>query len=231
MNAYNEREQALLRMYTAHKLGCTSECERCRQQNQLTWLPTSAWFVGNQFSSDPHRLLFVGKSARGNPGTQTEFFSNVFEDGRKLWYKSWPYWSYTRAIVRQLYGDDSAEHVAFTNVVKCNNSIVGDQTTDSMKRSCILQNGFIGEEIKLICPKTLIFYTGYGYDGYIKSMFDSFAAVTDTTIPNGKVTIPWLEAEVSLNGRKIHLLRTAHPQNKNKEDFVQSICDWVNRLD
>lgn len=230
MEFYNTKEQALLTMYKIRQLGCDKTCKQCRQQNQLEWLPTSAWFVGDLFDSDKYKLLFIGKSARGNPGNKNESFSNVFEDGRKLWNKSWPYWSYTREIVQKLYGDDSAEHIAFTNIVKCNNSLTGDKTTDSMKQYCITQNGFIKNEINILKPNIIIFYTGYNYDTYIHTIFDKFEPTIDSTIANGKVNIPWLETTVQLNGKNMYLLRTAHPQNKNKEDFVNAIVNWIYKL-
>ena len=230
MKIHNKQEQELLTIYTTNHLGCNNICYQCQQQNKLDWLPISAWFVGNQFYSDKYKILFIGKSARGTLGNKFEYFSNVFNDGRKLWNKSWPYWSYTRTIVQKLYGDDSAEHIAFTNVVKCNKSLTGDKTTDSMKQYCITQNGFIKNEINILKPNIIIFYTGYNYDTYIHTIFDKFEPIIDSTIANGKVTIPWLEAAVQLNGKNMHLLRTAHPQNKNKEDFVNAIVNWIYKL-
>lgn len=224
---YNELELQLLNKYENAGLGCNKICVNCRKQNGLTWLPTTAWFVGSKLKDNPHQVLFVGKSARGNPGNNLATYSNVFDDGRKLWNCSWPYWSYTRTIVQQLFGDDSAEHIALSNIVKCNDSLSGDKTTPSMKQSCIVQNHFVREEIRIIQPTEIVFYTGRGYDEYLCSLFDKFDVIVDKTIPNGKVQIPWLEANAQINGKSMRVLRTAHPQNKNKEDFVNAVCNWV----
>lgn len=156
------------------ELGTCKICEECHKKERLS-LPIGCWCVGSDFNKTSKRILFVGKNARNNPGTIEDGFRNPFQYTREsLWNKSWPYWSYTRAITLRIFGDDSIEHIAFTNIVKCNNSGGKDTTSDFVKSNCILNLKVLQQELKVIHPTHVIFYTSWYYDDYIPNVFDRY---------------------------------------------------------
>lgn len=139
------------------ELGTCKICEECHKKEHLS-LPIGCWCVGSDFNKTSKRILFVGKNARNNPGTIEDGFRNPFQYTREsLWNKSWPYWSYTRAITQRIFGDDSIEHIAFTNIVKSNNSGGKDTTSDFVKSNCILNLKVLQQELKVIHPTHIIF--------------------------------------------------------------------------
>ena len=157
MRYFNETEKRLAERYHHMELGTCKICEECHKKEHLS-LPIGCWCVGSDFNKTSKRILFVGKNARNNPGTIEDGFRNPFQYTREsLWNKSWPYWSYTRAITQRIFGDDSIEHIAFTNIVKCNNSGGKDTTSDFVKSNCILNLKVLQQELKVIHPTHIIF--------------------------------------------------------------------------
>ena len=174
MRYFNETEKRLAERYHHMELGTCKICEECHKKEHLS-LPIGCWCVGSDFNKTSKRILFVGKNARNNPGTIEDGFRNPFQYTREsLWNKSWPYWSYTRAITQRIFGDDSIEHIAFTNIVKCNNSGGKDTTSDFVKSNCILNLKVLQQELKVIHPTHIIFYTAWYYDDYIPNVFDRY---------------------------------------------------------
>lgn len=226
----NETENKLLEMYYNIHLGDCDICKLCHQEENLS-MPVSSWFVGKDFFQSPKRILFVGKNARGYQDEKCDVFQNVFRDGRDLWQtkKSWPYWGYTSEITKKIFGDDSPEHIAFTNIVKCNGSHDRDTTSDAVKKRCIMELRVLSNEIMVIRPTHVIFYTAWGYDTYIPKVFDSFEVRVDTKKTVGAKTMPWLEADAEINDTKVCVLRIGHPERKEKENFVNLICEWINQ--
>lgn len=229
MEYYNEVEKRILELYKKIELGNSEICRNCRLNCDLS-LPVGCWCVGNHFFEHEKRVLFVGKNARGNPGKVCGTFRNSYEVTRDyLWERSWPYWSYTGAITEALFGEDSPEHIAFTNIVKCNDSPDVDTTSDFVKEHCIKQLKVLRYEIEIIKPTHIIFYTSWDYDNYIGDVFDEFAIKSNTQKKVGRKNMPWLEANASINQRDLKVLRIGHPERKKKEDFVNCVVDWVNK--
>ena len=138
MATHNQTEEKLLAMYERIGMGTCPSCRSCHGAITNLSPPITAWGVGNNFCNERKKILFVGKNARGYfPKPMNGNFHEVFNDGRQLWQGSWAYWSYTREITKKIFGDDSFEHIAFTNLVKCNDSPDKDTTTDSIKSNCI----------------------------------------------------------------------------------------------
>ena len=90
--------------------------------------------------------------------------------------------------------------------MKCNNSPDKDTTSDLVKRNCICYLKVFSEEVKIIRPTHIIFYTNRYYDAYIPHAFDTFKRLTETQKKIGKKNIPWDNAEATIEGLK--LLRT-----------------------
>ena len=208
-------------------------CSACRAENPSLSLPVGAWFVGIQFEHQSRRVLFVGKNARGQPGQTTENFLCEFSYAREeLWTKSWPYWSYTRAISLRLFGNDSPENIAFTNLIKCNDSDTLDTTTPHTMECCIRRLQIFRKEVAIIRPTHIVFYTGRGYDRFLlesPGIFDRLTITRDTVLPVGKKSGPWLEADALLDGHFFRVLRTGHPERLKKDAFTAAIAHWVNK--
>lgn len=227
MRYFNETEKRLAERYHHMELGTCKICEECHKKEHLS-LPIGCWCVGSDFNKTSKRILFVGKNARNNPGTIEDGFRNPFQYTREsLWNKSWPYWSYTRAITQRIFGDDSIEHIAFTNIVKCNNSGGKDTTSDFVKSNCILNLKVLQQELKVIHPTHIIFYTAWYYDDYIPNVFDRYNIHYNGFKDIGKRKMPWQEAISTLGNQTFHVLRVGHPQCKKKSDFVYEISKWL----
>ena len=229
MSVHNIIEQNLLVMYNKLALGTSSVCAKCKEINGSLSNPVGCWLVGNKFQQQKKKILFVGKNARGYFDEPTG--EKVFDDGRDLWNNGWAYWSYTAEVVMNIFGEDSPEYIAFTNIVKCNNSPDIDTTSNSMKEYCILKMRTLYNEIGIIKPTHIIFYTGKDYDDFIPNIFDEYTIVHDGIKPVGKRNMPWREAAARIDNFKFHVLRIWHPERKKKDDYVSAICDWINRND
>lgn len=225
----NSKEKCLLELYRELHFGQNPVCQKCRKEGTALSRPIGAWLIGNEFYTHNTRVLFVGKNARGEMDEPDRGFQTAFKVSRELWNKPWPYWSYTRAITQRLYGNDSIENIAFTNIVKCNDSEREDTTSDHTKNCCICELKVIGKEIAIIEPTHIIFYTSWWYDEYIHSIFDEFNIMKDTKISIGNGEMPWLEANGSLEGKNIKVLRIGHPQGKNKSEYVSAVAEWIEK--
>ena len=227
MRYFNLTEKRLAEEYHQMKLGTCKICEGCHKKQSLS-IPIGCWCIGCDFNKTSKRILFVGKNARNNPGTIESGFRNPFQYTREsLWNKSWPYWSYTRAITLRIFSDDSIEHIAFTNIVKCNNSGGKDTTSDFVKSNCILNLKVLQQELKVIHPTHVIFYTSWYYDDYIPNVFDRYNIHYNGFKDIGKRKMPWQEAISTLGNQTFHVLRVGHPQCKKKSDFVYEISKWI----
>ena len=237
---YNETEKSLWEMYDQMCIGDCITCKECREKNKQDHFsrPVSAWYVGSKMKNHVVRLMFVGKNARGfffeddileSHRGVAEGINNAFSSRFDLHEKGWAYWNYTREIVCALYGDDSPEHVAVTNMVKCNNSEGKDTTSDDMKVRCIRYLKIVNKEAKIINPTHIIFYTGWDYDRYIDDVFDEVIEPGDKNMRKaiGKHSAPWREGIGKINGNEVYFLRTCHPERKKKKDFISCIYNWI----
>jgi len=99
-----------------------------------------------------------------------------------------------------------------------------------MKTHCIIENKIILNEIEIVDPDTIIFYTGCDYDQYIDKMFaDSFIKDGDKTKRQiGAKLVPWWEFVVKQNGHDIRCLRTGQiTEKKKKTDFVNGVAAFI----
>jgi len=235
----NQVEQELCEMYKKIFDENKDICDRCRGGNIYLSKPLSAWLVGDDFCNPPGqkpRILFVGKNAIGNGlGEDYGNFWQVFEGTREhLWNKRSAFWRYTCGIVLKIFGDDSAEHIAMTNFIKCNEAEkskkYADTSSPSMKENCIGGLKMLRKEIEIIRPNILIFYTGKYYDDYIKNngvIFDEFTVNINEKKKIGKKNMDWLAGEGWIRGQRIDVLRVWHPQTMKRCDYISAICKWI----
>ena len=206
----------------AQQIGCDT-CRLCSFTRLLGKIPL--WQYGTNFQKSRYKILFVGKTARGDSSP------NYYADADKYKDLPWAFWSYTRGIYTKL--GLSWEDVAVTNLVKCNASMNVDTTSPEVKENCICKQQFIKKEIQIIQPTFIVFYTNTYYDAEISSLFDKITEVTDMKfkIRCGKRKICFWQFEGHLKDGPsetyFHILRLAHPSRKNRADFINLVTQFV----
>lgn len=236
--------EKIFEFYNEIELGRNSICNKCirlnTKNNTNLSKPISIWKVGENYKTDKHKILFVGKVARGLK-TETEE-NELFIDSSKLGNdflinKSWPYWSYTRDIIKNVYGniEIGKENIAFSNLIKCNDSMTTDNTTCYTKTFCIGELKVIWEEINILKPKRIIFYTHRGYDDFISDFrpTNNFKDVENQkfSIKIGAKKMPWWN-RIFYDDNDMFVtefLRIGHPERKKKIEFVKKVSDWIKK--
>lgn len=227
---HNEKETAILDLYENIQLGNSEICWQCRSQTADLSKPVGVWLVGDAYGSDVKRILFVGKNARGDFDNQDhvmEFGHHAIKENKR-----YAYWYYTKLICKEVYGENGEQYIAFTNIVKCNASLGSDKTTKKTKDCCIRKLQVLKQEIEVLKPNIIIFYTSWDYDNYLDDIIGclSIKEKRKTTKMIGNYELPWMDVETSLNGELIHILRTGHPERKNKKEFVSAVQDWIKSI-
>ena len=227
MISNNVMEENLFIMYDDINLGSSSVCKECQEKTTNLSLPVSFWFVGSNYEHENGRVLFVGKNARGKPGEKRNNYYDGRNVAKELWNKSWAYWSYIRNITEEMYGENGADYIAYTNIIKCNNSSSTDNTSELVKDNCIRKMQVLRREIELLKPKRIIFLTSSGYDNYIKSIFNNVVDIENKKIQIGAKKMPWWEFSAYIENDNIKVLRVGHPERKKKVDYVNAIANWI----
>jgi hypothetical protein len=217
--------------------GSNTICQECRRIEAHLTHALGPWFVCDP-SNGTDSVLFVGKVARGD--YLGEEIAPSFEDvqnfGRDfIKTSSWPYWSYTREILIEVFGDleRGLQCSSFTNIVKCNNESTPDTTNQSVKDHCIQKNGFIWKEFEAIKPRVAVFYTHTAYDSYIDSFRPADAIRWEDNrsewVEVGKKRMPWWDRSffTADNRELLRFLRVGHPERKRKDEFVKMISKWI----
>ncbi len=235
-------KEELFESYKNLNLGKNPICEKCIEFNNSSFFskPISVWKVGDEFQNETNRILFVGKVHRGeNLGPM---INDSFQDATKvgnslLEYNSWAYWSYTREIIKSVHGNikKGKEKIAFTNLIKCNNSRTTDETTDFTKKSCLSDLKVVWNEIKILKPNKIIFYTNTDYDNYIINYkpSENFEDLTDKhkKVKIGAKFMPWWNRVFyDENGEIItEFLRVGHPERLKKAEFISKVSNWAKK--
>lgn len=209
--------------------------------------PISVFHIGSNFEKDPHKIVFVGKNTWYSKWgfKRDRHKGDSFADATKTGKNSLkgkenehsPYWRYIKYIIEKLYGDfnTGVENIAITNMIKCNstgeNGDYSDKTPKDIIQNCI-ESRIFEKEISALKPKHIVFLTGpVGiYDDAITNFKFGYQKVKKgrkTTRDNGKII--WWERELHTGRKKCFVLRTSHPQGKNKNFFVSAIVKWVKR--
>lgn len=241
-------EEKIFNMYKSLNLWTNPICVKCRKAaiSELSG-PVGIWQLGRDFGNDPYKLVFIGKNARGTIYDKSTALDQLmrfgFIDGTDkadVWIKDkgWAYWRYTAGIIEEVFGSIPIgwEKVAFTNLVKCNNSLTLDNTTLETATSCLDNLKVTWNELEIIKPKNIIIFSDNSYDDFIERYTSKFRLfdVTDKKfrIDVGRKTILWWERHcIDDNGRKFRVLRTSHPERKKKVDFINKLAEWVKSSD
>jgi hypothetical protein len=238
-------------MYDEEKIGCqiNEYCSCCKNSEVALKLagPISFFHIGLNFENDQHKIVFVGKNTwydingfkRDKVKIKGKCYANATKNGlsslkrEKNTHSN--YWGYIIDIIKELYGnvETGMENIACTNIIKCNTTgedgKADDKTPKEIRDSCV-DSGIFQKEIEIMKPKHIIFLTGTDYDDAIKNFDFGCSKVIDgrkTRLNDGKI-VKW-PRELYHNGKlKYHILRTSHPQGKNKEAFISNIIDWIN---
>ena len=227
MISNNVMEENLFRMYDDINLGSSLVCKECQEKTTNLSLPVSFWFVGSKYEHENGRVLFVGKNARREPGVKIGNYYDSRGAVKELWDKHWPYWSYIRNITEEIYGENGADYVAYTNIIKCNNSGSKDNTSELVKDNCIRKMQVLKREIELLKPRKVIFLTSWYYDNYIKSIFNDVVDIESKKVQIGAKKMPWWEFSGYIDNDNIKILRVGHPERKKKNDYVNAITNWI----
>lgn len=226
--------------YNEIKVGQNVICKKCIETNNKSFFskPISVWKVGSEYKNQLNKILFVGKVHRGsNLGPMVNgLFQNATKIGNNLLiHNSWAYWGYTREIIKEVYGDikTGKEKIAFTNLVKCNNSHTVDETIEFTKDSCLSKLKVVWKEIEILKPDKIIFYTNTDYDNYISNYkpSDNFVDIENRykKIKIGAKQMPyWNRVFFDDKGEVItEFLRVGHPERLKKDEFVSKISSWA----
>lgn len=243
----NPIEKQIFELYIRERVGCKREnefCKYCKRKKELAG-PISFFHIGSNFNKDKYKIVFVGKNSWYDIDDfyEDRYVKGCFADTRQVGRdsingdnnKNSPYWGYIRSITEKLYGNIRVgiENIACTNIIKCNTTGEKDDYSDNTAKD-IIQNcisfGIFEKEIKIMRPKHIIFLTGTAYDDAIKNFKFGCSKVIDggkTRLDGGKI-VKWTR-KLYHNGKlKYFILRTSHPQGKNKEAFTSNIIDWIN---
>ena len=215
-------------------------CEECDAQIRHPLLP---WLVGQNFSNSTERILFVGKPHRGTPG---EILPSGMIDptdmvANSLWDMNWPYWSYTREIAENLYGQNASDFIALTNLIKCTNvgaedgvSPSTDRTTYGMAECCVLRLGVIWKEVERLEARTIVCYT---YGLFREMLYDIPIALNGSvreitpqnhSVPCRNKFLGWWERVCTTAWTdNLRLLVVGHPERMGRTEFVELLTNWL----
>jgi hypothetical protein len=250
----NDLEQEILGSFRKKSENCKFCKKYCSERKLEKKGPLSFFNIGGNFGKDKYSIVFVGKNhwyqrkdieelKRKNsifPGPGTTFY-DCRKDGKEM-FKSGQsaYWRYTLQIAEQIYPDlkddppKLLENIAITNLTKCNTSQDSNDTTPyDLTEKC---RELLNEEIKILNPKHLVFFTGKGYDEYIDDLdFGYLGSAIDVNGTDrfskrkvGNLEVYWWERRFSDGncGRNLFMLRTRHPQRAPAQ-LANEIVHWI----
>lgn len=237
-------KDTLIKQLVLENIGENSICKKCRIENDIDTIPLGPYLVPDNDSNPDDRIMFIGKTARGDSIGEliADMIEDVSEFGNKfIRESSWAFYSYTNEIIETYFGnfEDGIKNIAFSNMVKCNNSSMEDETTYATKKCCVDQNRFIWKEVNIIKPKRIIFYTHYNYDDFIEDYRpDNCSSIKDVInktkrVKIGSKTVLHWHREFYGENNKLLLsfLRTSHPMMKDRKDFIRNILSWLHKTE
>lgn len=234
--------EKIFETYNEINLGQNPICAKCIESNNASFFskPISSWKVGKEYETEPNKILFVGKVHRGD--NLGPMINGLFQDATTignslLKHNSWAYWSYTREIIKAVHGDinNGKEKIAFTNLIKCNNSRTTDETTEFTKQSCLSDLQVVWREIDVLKPNKIIFYANTDYDNHILSYkpSDNFEDLDNKhkKVKIGAKYMPWWNRVFyDENGKVItEFLRIGHPERLKKAEFIKKVSNWAKK--
>ena len=224
------------------KIPLSVECDKCDAKHKKPLLP---WQIGDNYPSKQGGIFIAGKPHRGKEGEPKNSIkrNNKILDGRirgkKLFYESnWAYWSYTKDILNSIYEttENSWNNIAFSNIIKCSSTSGYDKTSRKCAEQCITKNQVIFEEIKLLKPKKIIFYTwSLHRDLFDKVPFAQNGAIKEHTDKKhrkkcGKKQLGWWDRSMMATwGGDVDFLITGHPQFMKKAEYIAMVSQWLKK--
>lgn len=246
-----EIENALFNKYREIRSEKGDVCDDCNRSIKILneGHPVSFFVVGENFQRESYKLCFVGKTVQSGWETDpTDPFSG-FIDARKSakeilflpFWATYSFWQCIKEICRVLWKTSNAEDIwrkiAITNLVKCSASENRDQTPNRLKVNCIFKARFFEEEVKIIKPSHIIFFTGSDYDELIEKINFGFRYKDVTSNKYLKNLGPsfkalWWHRKFFEKGKvKMQFLRTYHPgyikKQSQQECFSHKIAEWI----
>jgi hypothetical protein len=229
----------------AHKFNLCQDI--CQTKGLEQHGPLSFFNIGDDYENDNYKVAFVGKTHwyDKNDVKKCAFFPNsIFRDCRQdgadmFKERQKGYWYGLRKITDELYPEikDEAERIlsriAITNLTKCNTSTNSKDTTPyALTDNCV---EILKEELQILKPKHLVFFTGPVYDQYLgRELFDYMSELKkDNTKENrkeiGRLSVLWWEREFSQDNSKMFVLRTWHPAYPTLDipEFAKQVSNWV----
>lgn len=213
-------------------------CAACDATDKRPLLP---WHIGRSYLESRPRVVILGKNHRDD--RPTKVLAGGIQDGRETAQQlqaniSWPYWSYVREILAEVYGDWSHgwDRIARSNLVKCTTVSTEtdsrDTTTSLMTTSCVRDLGLIRIDLRELEPDLLILMTGTAYDGFLPELCWrpdlSFDWVDDAgaKISCGAKALAFSRFVLAGGDRQTHGIRIGHPERMKKSDYVRAVSSW-----
>lgn len=235
---------AVRNMFESKNIGHNPICSECKSKGIKFPTPLLTFHLGDEFASSHHRLVFVGKTHRGEPGHSTHaghmdargtakdlWFGKPDSEGKK---QSWQFWRRTRDIAERVEGANAFNLIAITNLIKCSNSEGLDMTPPHMASSCITKLRLIWEELAILEARTVVFYTSNFYSNLLKTIPIAYEnsilerSGFNNRVQCGKHSMIWWDRSCSTDWTdRMRILVTGHPQFKKKTDFVSFVSDWI----
>lgn len=238
----------IVNMYISKNIGHNIYCKQCQKENESIGFspPVSIYHIGCKFSLSDHRILFVGKNARGTVDDNP--LRNGIKDSRQFALRELDspegdFWKYIKKIVLRIYDDNASafDKIAISNLIKCNNAMgeegrnpdgtTNDYTSPLMMTNCLEKLRIFWEEVKCLRPYHIIYFTGRDYDDFIdKPPYLSLTKeITQRTYMDNKLL--WWERNFIDENRIIRCLRTYHPgywkYNQIANEYVERISAWI----
>ena len=212
-------------------------CCDCDSKYKQPLLP---WQIGEKYLTEEGGIFVAGKPHRRIPGTvRTSGVIDGREVGKNLFFDAhWPYWNYTKEALNSIYrtSEESWDHIAFSNIVKCSSTDTGDKTTWLCANQCIIENKVIFKEIELLRPRKILFFT---WSMHRNMLEDIPFANTGTTIEHtnseykikcGAKQLGWWDRTLTANwGSKVDFLILGHPERMKKDEYIRMISNWLKK--
>lgn len=232
-------------------------CNTCRKENldkkRHMGYPVPLNYIGENFSSDEYKILFIGKESYGgneihkgeilkdydpfNYKRTRDLYFNLDEDDNYS-----PFWGWVCEITERVLrkGEDSFDHIAWSNLMKCKISNIDLDSSPCLlvgKRDkyCIQDAKWVFKEIKEIKPKNIVVFSGVDKDFRLAKLFLRNEDFINELDKSNKLTDRKLFFSHLRNGDQ-RIIITNHPQYSHpslKEKIINVISnnDWSDSVE
>lgn len=224
------------KLYECLDLLENSICRQCEAEIKAPLLP---WHIGANYRDAEDKLVFVGKPHRGRPGNELPSGAlDARELATKLYFESrWPYWSYTKDILAEVYGDAETgwKRVVLLNAVKCTSTRSSDKTSFQAAASCLSNLKVLPRELSILKPTMVVFYTWHFHkELFVKPFLDKDCTGSSQVTPR-KHKVPcknkmigWWHRTFQTNWcGNLPVLIVSHPERKGKTEYTSLLSEWI----